>query len=100
MYANTLAFSYSLEPTANRNIRRTLFTTMAFASGAIVGWPFSLAVALPFVFEELFLYGADRVTPQTRFSWMIARWKRFLTCTAVAALLAVRDLSHYHATPL
>ncbi|OCH96425.1 glycosyltransferase family 22 protein [Obba rivulosa] len=89
MYANTLAFSYALEPASNRNLRRSLFATLAFATGAIVGWPFSLAVALPFVFEELFLYGADRVPAETKQSWMLARWRRFLTCTAVAALLVI-----------
>ncbi|EMD41849.1 glycosyltransferase family 22 protein [Gelatoporia subvermispora B] len=89
MYANTLAFSYTLEPASNQNLRRTLFATMAFAAGAIVGWPFSLAVALPFVFEELFLYGADRVSSQAKMSWISARWKRFLTCAAIATLLAI-----------
>ena len=89
MYANMVAFAYSLEPTSNKNMRRTLFATMAFATGAIVGWPFSAAVAIPFVVEELYLYGADTVAPKARMSWRIARWRRFVVCVLVAALIAV-----------
>lgn len=89
MYANALAFSNSIEPVNNRNFRRTMISTLAFATGAIVGWPFSLAVAIPFVFEELFLYGTDKVTSENKTAWMVARWRRMLTCAAVAALLFV-----------
>ncbi|TFY64294.1 hypothetical protein EVJ58_g2719 [Rhodofomes roseus] len=89
MYANAIAFSYALEPSSNKNMRRTMFSTLAFATGAIVGWPFSLAVAIPFVFEELFLYGTDKVTSENKTSWMIARWRRMFTCAAVAALLFI-----------
>ena len=89
MYANTLAFAYALQPPTENNMRRTLFATLAFASGAIVGWPFSLAVAVPFVFEELFLTGADKVTEETRGTWLAERWMRMLTCAVVATLLFV-----------
>ncbi|KAI0718861.1 glycosyltransferase family 22 protein [Cerioporus squamosus] len=71
MYANTLAMAYAMAPSSG-NMRRTLFATLAFATGAVVGWPFALAVAIPFVFEELFLTGTD---------------KRMVTCGGVAALL-------------
>ncbi|KAI0696466.1 Alg9-like mannosyltransferase family-domain-containing protein [Cytidiella melzeri] len=55
MYFNCTGFAYFIEPTTSTNMRRTLFATMAFATGALIGWPFSIAVALPFVFfEELF----------------------------------------------
>ncbi|KAI0715109.1 glycosyltransferase family 22 protein [Earliella scabrosa] len=89
MYANTLAFAYAVEPSTLSNTRRTLFATLAFASGAIVGWPFAAAVAVPFVIEELFVTGADKVTSESRASWLVSRWKRMLTSTAVAALLFV-----------
>ncbi|KAH9950929.1 glycosyltransferase family 22 protein [Amylocystis lapponica] len=89
MYANTIAFSYALEPPTTSNMRRTLFATLAFATGAIIGWPFALAVAIPFVFEELFMYGADKVFSETKASWMFARWKKFITCAAVASLLFI-----------
>ncbi|KAF9801694.1 hypothetical protein IEO21_10055 [Rhodonia placenta] len=89
MYANTVAYAFVIEPTKNTNIRRTLFATLAFAAGAIVGWPFSLAVAIPFVFEELFIYGTDKVTSENKTTWTIARWTRMLKCAATAALLLV-----------
>ena len=95
MYANTMAFAWSLEPTNSKNSRRTLLTTLAFATGAIVGWPFALAVALPFVFEELFLHGTDAVPSEQQVSWLLARFGRFLTAGGVAALLFVR-LSRNH----
>ncbi|KZT08529.1 glycosyltransferase family 22 protein [Laetiporus sulphureus 93-53] len=89
MYANAIAFAHVMEPTSNTNLRRTLFATLAFATGAIVGWPFSIAVAIPFVLEELFMYGVDKVTSENRISWVFARWMRMLMCTAIAALVFV-----------
>ncbi len=90
MYANTLGFAYAIRRSTNEDMRRTLFATLSFAAGAIVGWPFALAVAIPFVFEELFLAGGDKVTPEIRGSWLIARWRRMATCGAIASLLFVR----------
>ncbi|KAI0078866.1 glycosyltransferase family 22 protein [Panus rudis PR-1116 ss-1] len=89
MYANTLAFAWSLEPTSSRNFRRVLFTTLAFATGAIVGWPFAAAVAIPFILEELVLPGNDVVKPEAQVSWFLARFGRLVTCAAVAALLFI-----------
>ncbi|OBZ68503.1 Alpha-1,2-mannosyltransferase ALG9 [Grifola frondosa] len=89
MYANTLAFAFVLEPSSTTNVRRTLLATLAFATGAIVGWPFALAVAIPFVFEELFMNGSDRVAADKRTAWQAARWGRMATCGAVAALLLI-----------
>jgi len=63
--------------------------TLSFATGGIVGWPFALALAFPFVLEELFVYGADRVPPVTRLSWLLKRWKRLLGAGMVASLLFV-----------
>ncbi|RPD65012.1 glycosyltransferase family 22 protein [Lentinus tigrinus ALCF2SS1-6] len=89
MYANTLAMAYAMEPPSSGNMRRTLFATLAFATGALVGWPFALAVAIPFVLEELFLTGTDKATAESRPSWFVGRLKRMLTCGGVAALLLV-----------
>ncbi len=93
MYANTLAMAYAMEPPSTSNMRRTLFATLAFATGGVVGWPFSLAIGIPFVVEELFLAGTDKVTAENRSSWFIGRWKRMLTCGGVATLLLVRIAS-------
>ena len=90
MYANMVAFGFALEPTSNFNMRRTLYATLAFAAGAIFGWPFAAAVAIPFIFEELYLFSKDTVAPKAQTSWRIARWKRLATCGFVAALLLVR----------
>ncbi|KAL1951264.1 hypothetical protein VTO73DRAFT_413 [Trametes versicolor] len=89
MYANTFAFAYALEPPSSDNMRRTLLATLAFATGAVVGWPFSLAVAIPFVLEELFVSGTDKVTSEAKTSWLVGRWKRMITSAATALLLLV-----------
>ncbi|KAI0683754.1 Alg9-like mannosyltransferase family-domain-containing protein [Cytidiella melzeri] len=87
MYSNCIGFAYFIEPTSSTNMRRTLLATMAFATGALIGWPFSIVVALPFVFEELFLYAKDNVAPMNQTSWRIQRWSRLLQCGLVAVLL-------------
>jgi alpha-1,2-mannosyltransferase len=69
--------------------RRTFLVTLLYATGAIVGWPFALALAIPFVFEELFILGADRVAPSARFSWTLARWKRLFGAGLAAALIFI-----------
>jgi len=74
-----------------KNKQRTLFATMLFATGAIVGWPFALALSLPFVFEELFIFSGDQVEPSARTLWMISRWKRLFTAGLVSALIFVGD---------
>jgi alpha-1,2-mannosyltransferase len=68
-----------------------MMATLCFAIGAIVGWPFALALAIPFVLEELFVYGADRVVPETRLSWLLKRWKRLLGAGMVASLVFVNS---------
>ena len=95
MFANFLAFSYTIAPPSLESNSRTLFGTVLYAFGAIVGWPFSLALSIPFVFEELFLHGTDAVPSEQQVSWLLARFGRFLTAGGVAALLFVR-LSRNH----
>lgn len=90
MYAATLAFAYSIIPSSSRNPHRTLYVTLLFATGAIVGWPFSLALAIPFVFEELFVFSGDKVPATARPTWMMDRWKRLFGCGVLAALIFVR----------
>lgn len=90
MYTTALAFSYALEPATLSNKRRTSAATVFFALGAIVGWPFALAISIPFVFEELFVYSGDRVSPQAKNSWFIQRWTRFFTAALIASLIFVR----------
>ena len=63
-----------------------------------MGWPFALAVAIPFVFEELFIQGTDRVTSDKKTAWLIARFFRFTTAVCCAALVFVstRFLHTWH----
>ena len=89
MYTSTLAFSYVFTPNSSQNSHRTLAATLVFASGGIVGWPFALALALPFVFEELFTYGADLVAPEAKKSWMVQRWMRLFMAGFAAFLIFV-----------
>ncbi|KAF7347560.1 Mannosyltransferase [Mycena venus] len=89
MYMTTFAFSYALAPSSAQNNQRTLAATLLFATGAIVGWPFALALAIPFVLEELFVFSADRVAPEIRVSWMIKRWKRLFSAGLAAALIFI-----------
>ncbi|TIB39057.1 hypothetical protein E3P86_01304 [Wallemia ichthyophaga] len=58
LYTTTLASNFALYPpthTSNGQ-KRCLFATMSFAVGAIAGWPFSLALSVPFVLEQLLMY--------------------------------------------
>lgn len=89
MYLSMFAFSYAMEPASFRNNRRTLMATLSFATGAIVGWPFALALAIPFVYEELFVFGTDRVPADMYQSWLFKRWKRFFGAGIAATLIFV-----------
>lgn len=90
MYMNSLAFAFSLAPPSTENSRRTLYTTVLFAAGGIVGWPFSLAISIPFIFEELFVRGADRLKSSKWTAWFTARFLRLFSAGACAACLFVR----------
>lgn len=89
MYFVTLASAFGMEPSSSRNPRRTLIVTTSFAAAAIVGWPFALALSIPFVVEELFLYAGDIVPAVDKRKWMVNRWLRFARSAAIAALIFV-----------
>ena len=91
MYASTLAFAFSLSPPSADNGRRTLLSTLLFAAGGIVGWPFALALSIPFVFEELCLPGADSTTTSGCTTWLLGRWKRLFAAGLMASLIFVSD---------
>lgn len=89
MYFVTLASAFSMEPSSSRNPQRTLLVTTLFATAAIVGWPFALALSIPFVMEELFLHAGDIVSAADKPKWMINRWLRFARSVAIASLIFV-----------
>lgn len=89
MYFVTLASAFNMEPPSSRNPQRTLLVTALFATAAIVGWPFALALSMPFVVEELFLYAGDIVPAADKSKWVLTRWSRFVRSVATAALIFV-----------
>ncbi len=89
MYTTMFALSHAFIPPSNKDGHRTLTTVLLFTVGAVLGWPFALAIAVPFVFEELFVFGADTVPEKDRSGWQLNRAIRLLLCGAVAALTPV-----------
>jgi alpha-1,2-mannosyltransferase len=89
MYTTMLALSHAFIPPSNKDGQRTLATVMYFTIGAVLGWPFALAIAIPFVVEELFVFGADQVAVQEKLDWQRNRGVRLLLCGAVAATILV-----------
>lgn len=86
MYTSSVAMAYAMSRVSLANVRRTFGATIAFALGALGGWPYALVIALPFVWEELFLLGADaRATTQ----WAARRWARWGLAVLAASFLAV-----------
>lgn len=84
-----LALSHAFVPPSNQDGQRTLAAVVYFTLGAVVGWPFALAIAVPFVFEELFVFGADKVPANEKSDWQVNRGKRLILCGAMAALITV-----------
>ncbi|KAL5640326.1 hypothetical protein ACGC1H_007557 [Rhizoctonia solani] len=89
MYAATAAASFSFVPPSSSRVQRTFAATLLFATGAIIGWPFSLLLAVPFVIEELTVYGGDIVPGSSLPKWVENRWKYLFGSGAVAASLFV-----------
>ncbi|KAG9045145.1 mannosyltransferase, partial [Serendipita sp. 407] len=91
MYCNMLAFSFALAPAKSKRPHatdsRTLFATVLFGAGAIIGWPFSIVVSFPFVFEELFVFSGDKIMSGAVGRWFSERWIRMLGCVFLASLL-------------
>ncbi|KAI0257241.1 asparagine-linked glycosylation 9 protein isoform a [Lactifluus subvellereus] len=89
MYATMLALSHAFVPPSNQDGQRTLAAVVYFTVGAVLGWPFALALAIPFVFEELFVFGADKVPAKDKLEWQLNRGIRLLLCGAGAALILI-----------
>lgn len=100
MYTTMFAFSYAMEPSSLKNGRRTILATSTFATGAIAGWPFAIALAIPFVYEELFIFGGDLVSSAAYQSWIFARWKRLARAGILASLIFVSHSTFSHAIRL
>lgn len=92
MYTTAMAMAYALEPASVNNHRRTLAATLYFALGAIVGWPFALAISIPFVLEELFIFGGDQVASEVKAKWFMQRCWGFLSAFLAASLIFVSHI--------
>ena len=93
MYTSSVGMAYALSRASVRNPRRAFGATLAFALGALGGWPYALLLSLPFVYEELFMYGADAVPETETRSWILRRWSRAILAAIAASLLAVPIVS-------
>ncbi|KAJ3291486.1 mannosyltransferase [Rhizoclosmatium sp. JEL0117] len=80
MYLTTLAFAQYLNPTPST--ARTSKIVFYTAASVLVGWPFSGAVAIPFLIEDLLL---DSTSSPSRLSRFIAAVKAGVT--AIVAFL-------------
>lgn len=61
MYTTLLATSYALRTPSNHSRTRTYGAVFWFGTGALLGWPFSAAVGVPFAAEELLVHGREVV---------------------------------------
>ncbi|WVR08923.1 hypothetical protein IAU60_005982 [Kwoniella sp. DSM 27419] len=91
MYTTMLASSYWFHPATSTptGSRRAYAATLFFALGAIVGWPFSAALGIPFVFEQLFLSGGETVAPAQKSNWMAYRWETVIKAVLAGASIAI-----------
>ncbi|SPO30486.1 related to ALG9 - mannosyltransferase [Ustilago trichophora] len=108
MHATTLAFSASLYPArlpstdssvlsdpSQRPFRseRLIVATLSFAAGAILGWPFAIILALPFVLEQLFLRGDDVIANGKYSHWTVARWSTAIGAAVLSVILTLPVLA-------
>ncbi len=87
-----LAYSYWMVPLDSTPYgkRRVLLCTLSFAVGALLGWPFSILLALPFVFEQLAVFAGDVIKEKEKLrGWRIERFGILLEAGVAAALLVV-----------
>ncbi|SNX87780.1 related to ALG9 - mannosyltransferase [Melanopsichium pennsylvanicum] len=108
LHATTLAFSSSLYParlpstdssvlssTSQRPFRpeRLIVATLSFAAGALLGWPFAILLALPFVLEQLFFRADDIVAKGKSSHWTVARWSTAISAAVLSAFFALPILA-------
>jgi alpha-1,2-mannosyltransferase len=91
MYTTTLALSYGFHPATSTatGTARAVKATVWTAIGAILGWPFSAALSIPFVLEQLFLTGGDIVVGGARESLRARRWGTMTWAVVLGATVAV-----------
>ncbi|WVQ74450.1 hypothetical protein IAR50_004051 [Cryptococcus sp. DSM 104548] len=91
MYTTMLASTFWFKPANStpQGVTRTYRATFFYGLGAIVGWPFSAALGIPLVFEQLFLSGGEIVPPAAVSQWRAKRWDTMARAAAFAACIAI-----------
>ncbi|KIR99848.1 alpha-1,2-mannosyltransferase [Cryptococcus deuterogattii 2001/935-1] len=91
MYTTMLASSYWFQPatTTPQGTTRTYRATFFYALGAIVGWPFSAALGIPFIFEQLFLGAGEIVPPELKHIWRSKRWDTMWKAVTMSASIVL-----------
>ncbi|KAG0290355.1 mannosyltransferase, partial [Dissophora globulifera] len=101
MYTTMLFFSQTLQPPRQHSGKRTFWAIFWVGMGALLGWPFSAAVGLPFAMEELLVHSRNHSKKKTvRFrDWRVMRLVRLVT-TSVAVLglvlVPIMAIDHYY----
>lgn len=91
MYTTALAASFWFHPATSTQTgtRRAYLATASIALGAIVGWPFSAIMGLPFLLEQLFLTGGEIAVGPAREALRNKRWDTMGKAIALSSLIAV-----------
>lgn len=81
MYTTMLFFSQMLQPPRQHSVKRTFWAIFWVGLGALLGWPFSAAVGLPFALEELLIHSRNQSKKKTvRFrDWRRMRFLRLVS---------------------
>ncbi|ORX48881.1 hypothetical protein DM01DRAFT_1385425 [Hesseltinella vesiculosa] len=93
MYSTMMAFSYILAPPSQMSRSRTYLSVFWLVLGGLA-WPFSGAIGIPFVVEEIFVLGQDRSVNQVgqlqvaikSQHWRLRRALRLLEAVVIISL--------------
>lgn len=108
MYCVFMAFSYALKPVSDIDRSRTYKVVFWIGLGSLAGWPFAALIGIPFVIEEITIYGRD--TMETADGTIVRsvagahwRWRRLVRLveasvicgTGITAMLVLIDQMFY-----
>ncbi|KAF9584545.1 mannosyltransferase [Lunasporangiospora selenospora] len=101
MYTTMLFFSQMLQPPRQHSGKRTFWAIFWVGLGALLGWPFSAAVGLPFALEELLIHSRNQSKKKTvRFrDWRRMRFLRLLSAAILVlgiVLFPIIIIDHYY----
>ena len=91
MYTTMLASSFWFHPatTTPTGTSRATRASLCFAVGAIIGWPFTAVLGVPFVIEQLFLTGGEVAVGAEKSAIRQKRLATMVKAIAIGASLAV-----------